>query len=138
MSFQKTELGWILASKRQGASHRRNNTPCQDAYAMSKIVKGKPCFALAVADGHGDSQHDLSEQGAILAVTLAVKKLLEFFNSFANNPILLKKNFKHDFPRLIGRHWRQAVMKDANNRLCLATDDSTDTSSMLKRYGAHY
>lgn len=135
MSFQKTELGWILASKRQGASHRRNNTPCQDAYAMSKMVTSTPCLALAVADGHGDSQHDLSGQGAKLAVTLAVEKLLEFFNSFADNPILLKKIFKRDFPRLIGRHWRQAVIKDAKNRLCLATNDSTDTFRLLKRYG---
>jgi serine/threonine protein phosphatase PrpC len=135
MSLQKTELGWILASKRRGASHRRKNISCQDAYARSKMVEGKPCIALAVADGHGDVKHDFSEQGATLAVTIAVKTLIEFFNNFANNPTLLKKNFKQDFPRLVGRHWRQAVLKDAANRLHLQTDNPIDTSQLLKRYG---
>ncbi|MDM8557679.1 PP2C family serine/threonine-protein phosphatase [Candidatus Parabeggiatoa sp. HSG14] len=135
MSLQKTELGWLLACKRRGASHRRNNVPCQDAYARSKTIKNKSCIALAVADGHGDSQHDLSEQGAILATTLAVKKLVEFCDNFANSPMLLKKNFKQDFPRLIGRHWRQAVLKDAATRFPLQIDNSKDISQLIRRYG---
>lgn len=135
MSLQKTELGWILASKRRGASNHHKNRPCQDAYARSKIIDGLPCIALAVADGHGDAQHDLSEQGATLAVTLAVKTLIEFFNHFANNPTLLKNNFKQDFPRLVGRHWRQAVLTDAAHRLHIETNTPTDTYRLLRRYG---
>jgi serine/threonine protein phosphatase PrpC len=136
MLVQTPNFGWLLASKRRGVSHKRSGKPCQDAYAYSKSPPGQRYWALAVADGHGDVQHDLSEHGAKLAVTVAVKKLLEFADHFDNSSITLKNNFKHDFPRLLGREWRKAVLKDATQRFSSVNPNNPqDIYQLLNRYG---
>ena len=129
-------VGNILAVSRRGASHIRNNTPCQDAYALeTQTISNKTAIALAVADGHGDAQHDLSEHGAKIAVKLAVQELMEYFQHFyceENSLSLLNRNFKQNFPRQIGRRWRKAIWQDAKKRLFTETDNNQKT---LKRYG---
>jgi len=136
MSLQQTNLGYILAASRRGTSHYRNNTPCQDAYALeTQTISEKTALALAVADGHGDAQHDLSEHGAKIAVQLVVQELLEFFQHFyceENSLSLLNSNFKQNFPRQIGRCWRQTIWQDAKKRLASVTETDETT---LKRYG---
>ncbi|WP_069470530.1 PP2C family serine/threonine-protein phosphatase [Candidatus Marithrix sp. Canyon 246] len=141
MSLQQTELGWVLANKRRGASHRKNHTACQDAYAVASTrIDDKQCLAIAVADGHGSKDHDLSQYGAEYAVEIAIKELLAFFKNFyaqEKSLTLLKKNFKDNFPRRLGLHWRNAILKDALNRrlsLPIALTQQNDTY-MIKRYG---
>lgn len=136
MLIQTTNLGRLLATKRRGAWHKRHGKPCQDAYTYSKSSPGQSYLAIAVADGHGDVRHDLSEHGAKLAVTLAVKKLLEFADNFDHHSTSLRHNFKHDFPRLLGREWRQAVLKDATQR-CLTVNPNNPQKldQLLNRYG---
>ncbi len=137
MSIQNTNLGWILASSRRGASHYQNDIPCQDAYAVdTKTVADKTCLALAVADGHGDEQHDLSEHGAKIAVRLAIKELMAFFDNFycqENSLSLLNNNFKQHFPRHIGRIWRDTVLQDAATRSLPIPND--DIYKLIRRYG---
>jgi len=137
MSIQNTNLGWILASRRRGASHRQNDTPCQDAYAVdTKTIADKTCLALAVADGHGDEQHDLSEHGAKIAVNLAIKELMAFFDNFycqENSLSLLNNNFRQHFPRHIGRIWRWMVLQDAATRSIPIQND--ETHKLIRRYG---
>lgn len=129
-------IGYILAVSRRGASHCRNNTPCQDAYALeTQTIGDKTAIALAVADGHGDAQHDLSEHGAKIAVRLAVQELMEFFQHFyceENSLSLLNRNFKQNFPRHIGRRWRQTIWQDAAKRV---SSFSVKDEKTLKRYG---
>lgn len=141
MSLQQTELGWVLANKRRGASHRKNHTACQDAYAIaSTSIDDKQCLAIAVADGHGSKKHDLSQYGSEYAVEIAIKELLAFFKNFyakENSLTLLKKNFKDNFPRRVGLRWRNAVLKDAlNRRLSLPIPlKQQDDVHIIKRYG---
>lgn len=134
MSLRKYSLGHLLAEKRCGASHQRHNKPCQDAYDH-KTLPGSPYLALAIADGHGDAQHDLSKRGARLAVQIAVQKSLELVKNFHHSPKLLKSTFKHDFPRVMGREWRQNVLKDARQRLHYRPRQIKETSHLIKRYG---
>jgi len=128
----------ILAASRRGASHIRNNTPCQDAYALeTQTINEKTAIALAVADGHGDAQHDFSEHGAKIAVKLAIKELMDFFQHFyckENSLSLLNRNFKQNFPRQIGRNWRKAIWQDAKKRLSSFTETDKNQKT-LKRYG---
>lgn len=51
----------------QGASHRRNNTPCEDASA-SWNVDDADGIIFAVADGHGDPACIRSAQGSKLVL----------------------------------------------------------------------
>jgi serine/threonine protein phosphatase PrpC len=138
MPLQQTNLGYILAISRRGASHYRNNIPCQDAYALeTQTISDKTAIALAVADGHGDAQHDLSEHGAKIAVKLAIQELLEFFQHFyceENSLSLLNRNFKQNFPRHIGRCWRKNIWQDAKKRLSSFTETDKNEKT-LKRYG---
>jgi serine/threonine protein phosphatase PrpC len=141
--LEKTELGYVLATCRRGAWHIKKNIPCQDAYAIeTQIVAGHTCVALAVADGHGHSRHDMSEYGAKIAVKLAVESASRFFNDFYNqqnhlNRSQLKANFRYHFPRCIGRSWREAVLQDAAVRLSvdIPRNDQVKTHKLLKRYG---
>jgi serine/threonine protein phosphatase PrpC len=141
MSLQQTELGWILANKRRGATHRKNHIPCQDAYAIgSTTINDKQCLAIAVADGHGSKEYDLSQYGAEYAVEVAIKELLAFFKNFyaqEDSLILLKKNFRDNFPRRAGLRWRNAVLKDAlNRRLSLPIPlTQQNDAHIIKRYG---
>jgi serine/threonine protein phosphatase PrpC len=132
MPLQKYSLGRLLAEKRRGASHQRHNKPCQDAYSY-KMLPDSPCLALAIADGHGDAQHDLSKQGAQIAVQIAVQTSLELAKNFHHNPKLLKRIFKNDLPRAVGREWRKKVLMDAKRNL--PPRQVKDTSRLIKRYG---
>ncbi|EIJ41243.1 hypothetical protein BegalDRAFT_0323 [Beggiatoa alba B18LD] len=131
-------IGWTIAACQQGASHRQTQLPCQDAFAIRHHrVHDKSCIALAVADGHGDKQYDLSQYGAQFAVTLAVEQLLEFFQHFyieqRSIPLFIN-HFRQDFPRRMVRVWRNHVIQDIQRRSPhLSTEQMT---AQLKRYGS--
>jgi hypothetical protein len=111
--FGEATLGWAFACSRRGASHRRAGKPCQDAYALrTGSGAGAPSIAIAVADGHGDDRHDLSHLGSTLAVRAAVEELSALFTCHAleGKWTQLKASFKADFPRRLGRRWREAVV----------------------------
>jgi len=52
----------------KGARHEHNQSPCQDAALVQEF---DDMVLLAVADGHGDSKHSLSERGSQFAVEVA-------------------------------------------------------------------
>jgi serine/threonine protein phosphatase PrpC len=113
--FGQASLGWAFACSRVGASHRRAGKPCQDAYALwTGSGAGVPCMAIAVADGHGDDRHDLSHFGSTLAVRAAVEELSALHMGYAleGKWTQLKASFKADFPRRLGRRWREAVLAE--------------------------
>jgi serine/threonine protein phosphatase PrpC len=127
-------LGWAFGCSRRGASHCRAGTPCQDAYALcSWSASGQPCLALAVADGHGDPRHDLSEHGAALAVKAALDELFAFHTHFgAEGASALRANFKADFARRLGQRWRNAVLEDSRRRF---GDSTPEDGKLFVRYG---
>jgi serine/threonine protein phosphatase PrpC len=60
----------------RGASHRRRQTPNQDALAWTNTPSGQ--LALAVADGHGSSACFRSRTGSELAVKTALELIADF------------------------------------------------------------
>lgn len=132
-------LGWAFACSRIGAAHVRSGKPCQDAYALwSGAIAGQACLIAAVTDGHGDDRHDQSHLGAALAVQAAVEDLIGLQTHFggAGQSSQLANSFKADFPRRLGRRWREAVIADARSRLLPeGSGENLSNPEMLTRYG---
>jgi len=130
-----TGLGWAFGCSRTGASHRKAQKSCEDAYALwSGSVGAEPCIALAVADGHGDPRHDRSRTGAALAVQAAIAELISFHRAYSDGTIprqQIRAGFKTDFPRLVTRRWRDLVVQDTS---CLE-DPVSGTDLTYTRYG---
>ncbi len=129
-------LGWAFGCSRIGASHRRAGKPCQDAYALwSGSAASASGIALAVADGHGDDRHDLSHFGSSLAVRSAVEELgaLQACYALEGKWTELKSSFKADFPRRLGRRWREAVLGEQRRRSDAAASETEET--LLIRHG---
>jgi serine/threonine protein phosphatase PrpC len=131
-------LGWAAACSRRGAAHARAGTPCQDAHAVAaSCAAGVPCLIAAVADGHGDPVHDLSEHGAACAVGSAVEEMLTFHAHFRpdGGRGQLRKEFDDHFPRRAGRRWREAVLASAHRRLGETPDDAEGQERLFARHG---
>lgn len=104
----------VLHCSVKGASHERSGLPCQDS---SCSYSGETYTIIAVADGHGDPRHDLSDIGANLAVHSATNILKELADNVATQTdVSLSKMLRDDFPRLAVRRWREAVRDDFRNR----------------------
>ena len=118
-----------------GASHEISGLPCQDS---SWSYAGEAYTIVAVADGHGDPSHDLSEIGAKLAVHSATDILKELADNVANQAdVLLSRMVRDDFPRLVVRRWREAVRDDFRNRSIPHQDEGMlkEETAPYSRYG---
>lgn len=126
-----SDISWEHKLAITGASHHRTELPCQD-YAEVKrdTASGHLYRILAVADGHGDPKHDLSQIGSRLAVTAALEELRLLFENEARNGPPNRKSiadaFKSRLPRAVTNRWRRLVQDDAN---------STDEAANYTRYG---
>jgi serine/threonine protein phosphatase PrpC len=132
----EAELGWAFGCSCRGASHVRAGKPCQDAYAVwSGATAAAPSLIAAVADGHGDRQHDLSEIGAALATRVAVQELLQQVPGAALYDSLesVERAFSESFPTQVTRRWVEAVQEDAGSRL--GAVDVSGEEAILRRYG---
>jgi serine/threonine protein phosphatase PrpC len=139
-AFGDATLGWAFACSRMGASHRRASKPCQDAYALwTGSGAGAPCLTIAVADGHGDDRHDLSHFGSTLAVRAAVDELSALHTCYAleGKWTQLKSSFKADFPRRLGRRWRESVLEEQRQRRDAlgAASNAEAEEALLIRHG---
>ena len=130
----ETNADWTYGCSRIGASHIINNMPCQDAYSICSSSNSLPSLAIAVADGHGNKRHDLSQFGASIAVKAAVDQLQLLHTYLDQND--LKSNFDTDFSRKTTRMWREYVLNDAKLRQIIERIDDYKTSKKLfTRYG---
>lgn len=130
--------GWLFGCSLAGASHVRVGKPCQDAYGVwSGAIAGQGTLVAAVADGHGDARHDQSQTGAGLAVRSAIEELVCLHTQFHcdGSTARIISNFKTNFPRRLGKRWRESVKADAASRICDSFDSSRDDSALLARYG---
>ncbi len=115
----ESDIGWAFGCSRTGASHKKADRPCEDAFALwSGSSGGVPCIATAVADGHGDPRHDLSRTGAALAVSSGIEELVSFHRSHLASPsdLSTRTEFKADFPRRVSRRWRDAIRADSDRQ----------------------
>ena len=125
---------------RTGASHMRQIEPgiCQDAYhVIEGTFSGEEYLIAAIADGHGDKRHDLSEFGSSLAVKTACETLLEMFIKYSSRGESdFSKAFKTYVPYLITTKWQGAVL--THFKSLPDSYEPTDESSrkkILSRYG---
>jgi serine/threonine protein phosphatase PrpC len=131
-------LGWAAACSRRGTAHVREGRPCQDAHAVAATcAAGVPCLVAAVADGHGDPAHDLSEHGAACAVRAAVEEMLAFGAHFRadGGRGRLRKDFDDHFPRRAGHRWREAVLALAGRRPGEVPEDPEGQERLFVRHG---
>ncbi|MDD1678950.1 MAG: protein phosphatase 2C domain-containing protein [Methanomicrobiales archaeon] len=126
------DLGWAFGCSRRGASHLRKGKPCQDAYALwSGNAQEFPHLIAAVADGHGDSLHDLSQIGASLATQVAVQELLAINTGERKET---EGEFSRTFPYRVTERWRSCVEADAVRRVGAPAQDA-EKDSLIRRYG---
>lgn len=132
------ETWGVAAASRRGASHIRNETPCQDAFgSWCASFAGNPCQILAVSDGHGSDEYHHSHFGSFLAIRSAYEEFVEFFQWYSLlktapsdieglQPSGLERDFKTGFARRVVRRWRENVK--AFQRDVLKVDVSGDDS----------
>ncbi len=105
-------LDWkIIGETVQGAAHKRNDLPNQDALKWQPIGHDQPLI-VAVADGHGSARSFRSETGAKLAVNQTVKVVGELLAKDGQNSLtlsMLNQLAKEQLPKLLHRQWRRAV-----------------------------
>ena len=97
-----------VAASRRGARHTALGMPNQDAYAVA--VDGG-CTAIAVADGHGDSAHPRSGEGARIAADIAVALMAEAGSACGADIEYLRNLLLGDVgPRMVNQ-WRAGVLE---------------------------
>lgn len=105
-------MNWtIIGDSVQGASHKRNDKPNQDAWAF---IQNETCTVLAIADGHGSSKHYRSEIGAKLAVQVALALLNDFAHADTGDNARQIKQAADYIPSQLVQAWRAAVDEDDN------------------------
>ena len=132
---KNSDLGWMMGCGRTGISPKQNNKPCQDAYLIKSGSDSEyPYIFAAVADGHGDARHDLSHYGSKIAVESAMEVLLSLWANFGlrSSSSEFIGAFKQDFPRLVGREWREKVEKHGKE---LSEYNGIEPRKLYSRYG---
>ena len=134
----------VYGYKCTGSSHIREKKNCQDAYKIwDKKIKGKEVYIIAVGDGHGSKNYDLSEFGSQIVVETIVDELVKFYQYFLDNKEELGQKFdmlkmlKSDFPKLVVRKWKENVIKHYESYYGMdnAIIDESEKIKIIKRYG---
>ncbi|MDH7593087.1 MAG: PP2C family serine/threonine-protein phosphatase [Methanomicrobiales archaeon] len=137
--LREAGIGWAFVCSCRGASHRRTNRPCQDASALwAGSYLAEPSVVAALADGHGDRQHDLSHAGALIAVREAIHILTSPRYSFerVGSATSAREIFGGEFAAQMTLRWREEVIEDARVRLgpdAIQTENGREMA--IRRYG---
>lgn len=104
--MMKSGRNWRVIGKCiRGASHIRNDMPCQDAL---RIENAKKYHIIALSDGHGSSSCPYSDEGAKAAVDTAVSVFSSIFSK--EDPLqTISANKDIWLPKQIEQHWKNAV-----------------------------
>jgi len=92
----------------QGASHVKNNLPCQDALKIDNT--GEYCI-IAVSDGHGSDRCKYSAEGAQFAVDVACDILSNILKEKDTAYGTISANRDIWLPKQIEKKWKSAVEK---------------------------
>jgi hypothetical protein len=119
----------VVGAVVQGASHLRQQTPCQDAFALQRLAQDPAVVAVAIADGHGSSR--FAREGASLAVETCTRELLFFYERL---PTESRANLRAalalaEFParRLLVQSWVEAIEQLAGHQV---------EPTLLREYGS--
>ena len=95
-----------------GVTHERDGRPCQDAVRVHFSVPG--AVVAAIADGHGQAKSFRSQDGATLAVEVAVDSLVKFAQSVpaeSDGGFSVRKELVGQLPRVLAQTWRERVLE---------------------------
>jgi serine/threonine protein phosphatase PrpC len=96
----------VMGQSVQGAAHKRNRLPNQDAMGWME----RSGIALAVADGHGSADCPRSDVGAALAVDTTIGLLHEFIEQRQKEgPRAIASLVSDWLPRELASRWRAMV-----------------------------
>ena len=109
MHRQEKNPWMVLGDKITGATHVRSGAPCQDAILWRSLPEQRG-VVLALADGHGSSSSPYSEEGAAIAVQVAVSLLEKLVQEAGDNLALIKRLAEEQLPRMMVRAWEEAVL----------------------------
>jgi len=93
-----------------GLSHERDGRCCQDDLRVHSSTPG--AVVVAIADGHGQAKSFRSQEGAKIAVEVAVDVLVRFAQSEAgeaDGAIRVRKDLAGHLPRVVAQTWRERV-----------------------------
>ena len=124
----------------QGASHVRNNTPCQDNCKQIKL--NDDITIVAVADGHGSASCPHSKTGSKIAVNVFCAIMQDLVEGFADNPeqllTYLNREGELTVAQDIDAEWKRRVWKahtDNKREKPLNDDGEIDKEAVYKQYG---
>lgn len=111
MTDQQRDFRWrVVAKSERGDSHLRQRLCNQDCVAHTLGAEGRPPVIVAVADGHGSPRSFRSDQGARIAVDVAIKKCSEFVQGVRNGPpSAIKRLVEQQLPCAIAKAWTEGV-----------------------------
>ena len=93
-----------------GVTHARDGRACQDAFRVYVSTPG--VVVVAVADGHGQAKSFRSQDGANVAVEVAVDTLVNFAQSKpgeSDGAFRARKDLAAHLPRVVAQTWRERV-----------------------------
>lgn len=119
-------------SKRIGVTHINKGTHCQDSCCV--ISNAKRGFTIvAIADGHGDESHDLSEHGS----EIACKQLCEYVSEILEDKKFINKDFftSVEFRSVLVKRWEKSVLTYHKNEYNRDASLDMPAEKILTRYG---
>lgn len=130
----------IYGESVQGASHIRNNVPCQDSHKYVKL--SEDITIIAVADGHGSETCPYSKSGSKIATNVFCKIMEDNLNSFQEDMeffmTYLNREGEIRIAQAIETEWKRRVWKahlDNNREKPINEEGKVDKDAIYKQYG---
>jgi len=124
----------------QGASHVRNQIPCQDNFKQLQV--SDHAVILAVADGHGSTSCPYSKTGSKIAVNVFCAIMEDLLNGFVDNEeqllTYLNREGELTIAQDIDAEWKRRVWKahiDNKREKPLDDNGEIDKAAVYKQYG---
>lgn len=124
----------------RGASHVRNQIPCQDNFKQLQV--SDHAVILAVADGHGSASCPYSKTGSKIAVNVFCAIMEDLLNGFVDNEeqllTYLNREGELTIAQDIDAEWKRRVWKahiDNKREKPLDDNGEIDKAAVYKQYG---
>ena len=136
VKYDKSQGIYFLGESVQGASHKRKNKPCQDAFGIrnnafrykgsgksvntrNEYYSGLPddVWIVAVADGHGSDSCPYSADGSCFAVNTFCDLCAEYFYKYNQDRNRLKQLLQNEsevqyFTKSVEYDWKKRAKRD--------------------------
>ena len=130
----------IYGESVQGASHIRNNVPCQDSHKYVNL--SEDITIIAVADGHGSESCPYSKSGSKIATNVFCKIMEENVKSFQEDMeffmTYLNREGEIKIAQAIETEWKRRVWKahlDNKREKLVNEEGKVDKEAVYKQYG---